>query len=99
MIKIPKEFKTYFWDIDFSKLDASKSPQFIIKRVLDRGNVKSIEWLFNNYKDREMIDTILSIRDFSQVSANFWAKVFKLDKSRIPVLQRPPEEYPWGMIS
>lgn len=99
MTKIPSEFREYFWDVDFNKIDPQRSPQFIIKRILNRGSIKAIKWLFNNFSDQEMIDTIMISREFAQISAIFWADVFKLDKSKIKVLQKPPEEYPWGMIS
>ena len=44
-IQLPQSFRTYFWDVDFEKLEIKRSAHLIIKRILDRGNFSDIRWL------------------------------------------------------
>lgn len=99
MTNVPPNIKSLFWDVDTKNLETSTNPHFIIKRVLDRGSTENVNWLLNNFEDNDIIETISTSRDLTQKTANFWADIYKLDKSKIPVLQKPPEEYPWGMMS
>lgn len=92
-------FKPYFWDVDFFSLDLSESPSFIIKRTLDRGNVKALKWLLDYYPREKIKDTIISSRDLSQKTANFWADVFKLDRTKILCLQKPYSRIQFGLSS
>ena len=99
MIKIPRDLKSLFWDIDFTILDASKSPQFIIKRVLDRGNTNNVNWLLKEFKKEDIIKTVSISRDLSQKTANFWADIYGLDKTKILCLQKPYSPTPFGLSS
>ncbi len=96
--KLPVAFKPYFWDIDFSELDL-KNSQFIIKRVLDRGDTSSIKWLVNNYSKKDIENTIMKSRDLSQKTANFWADLYKMDRTKILCLQKPYSPIQFGLSS
>ncbi|MFH1536293.1 MAG: hypothetical protein ABIC96_04495 [Patescibacteria group bacterium] len=96
--KLPIFFKPYFWDVDFSSLDLTQS-HFIIKRTLDRGNTKALKWLLNYYSKEEIINVILTSRDLSQKTANFWTDVFKLDPKKVICLQKPYSPIPFGLSS
>ena len=98
MSNIPKFIKPLFWDIDFLKLNL-KNTQFIIKRVLDRGGTNSIKWLFKNFPKNKIVDTIMISRDLSQKTANFWADIYNLDKSKILCLQKPYSPIQFGLSS
>lgn len=95
---IPNSFKSYFWDVDFSSLNLNNS-QFIIKRVLDRGNTDSIKWLVSNFSRSDIENTIMNSRDLSQKTANFWSDVYNLDRSKILCLQKPYYPIPFGLSS
>lgn len=97
--KLPVFFKPYFWDVDFSTLDPSEKPSFIIKRTLDRGNSKALKWLFNYYPKEKIKDAVISGRDLSPKTANFWADVFKLDRKKILCLQKPYSRTQFGLSS
>lgn len=98
-VKLPLFFKPYFWDVDFSSLDLSENPSFIIKRTLDRGNIKALKWLLNYYPKEIIKETIISSRDLSQKTANFWADVFNLDRMKILCLQKPYSRTQFGLSS
>ena len=99
MTNIPPSIKSLFWDIDTKNLGPSTNPHFIIKRVLDRGNTENVNWLLNSFNDDEIIETISTSRDLTQKTANFWADVYKLDKTKILCLQKPYSRIPFGQSS
>lgn len=96
--KLPVAFKPYFWDIDFSKINL-KNTQLIIKRVLDRGDTSSIKWLVNNYSKGDIENTIMKSRDLSQKTANFWADLYNMDRTKILCLQKHYSPIQFGLSS
>ncbi len=99
MSKAPAFLKQYFWDIDFAKLDFNESRTFILKRVLDRGDTKALNWLSKNFTKKEIEKLILSSRDLSQKTANFWADFLNIDHKKVPCLQKPYSRTPFGLSS
>lgn len=97
--KLPIFFKPYFWDVDFSTLNLSKDPGFIIKRTLDRGDAKALRWILKYYPKEKIKDTVLTSRDLSQKTANFWADIFNLDRTKILCLQKPYSRTQFGLSS
>lgn len=49
-VEIPKIRKVVFWDTDIDKLDWTKHKDFIIKRVMDRGNTEEKQAIATYYK-------------------------------------------------
>jgi hypothetical protein len=96
--KFPAGFKSYFWDIDFSKLNL-KNSRFIIKRILDRGNTGSIKWLVRNYSKADIENTVMKSRDLSQKTANFWADLYGMDRTKILCLQKHYSPIQFGLSS
>lgn len=99
MTNIPPSIKSLFWDIDTKNLEPSTNSHFIIKRVLDRGNTENVNWLLNSFNDKEIIETISTSRDLTQKTANFWADIYNLDKTKVAVLQKTYDPIPWGIAS
>lgn len=89
MNKLPKSFKSYFWDVDFEGINPQKSAQYVIARLIDRGNDKAISWLFKNYPKPIIKEVITFRRGFSPKTANFWANALKIDKRKVVCLQKP----------
>lgn len=88
-VKLPNFLKKYFWDVDFKKIDAQKSAQYVIARLIDRGNDKAINWLLKHY-DRDLIrEIIIKRRGFSPRTVNFWADLLGIDKRKVVCLQKP----------
>lgn len=97
--KLPTPFKPYFWDVDFNGLTAENSPNFIIKRVLDRGNTFAIKWLRENFSDEQIKSVLSKTKDLSRPTGNFWADLLKLDKSSMPCLTKPYSPIHFGLYS
>lgn len=97
--KLPSFFKPCFWDVDFFDLDLSNDSEFIIKRTLDRGDTKSLKWVLSYYPREKIKETILTSRDLSQKTGNFWADIYNLDRTKILCLQKPYFPIPFGLSS
>lgn len=97
--KLPKFFKKYFWDVDFGSLNIKKSQMFILKRVLDRGDTKALVWLLQYYTKEDIRELILTTRDLSAKTANFWANYLNIDPKKVPCLQKPYSRTPFGLSS
>src|SRR3989344_760109 len=94
--KLSKSFKQYFWDVDFEKLDLGKSRTFILKRLLDRGNTQAIIWVRQNFSLDDIKNLVLTSRDLSAKTANFWADFLGIDKRKVACLQKPYSRIPFG---
>ena len=97
--KLPESFKPYFWDIEFEKITVGNSPKLIIKRVLDRGNTFAIKWLRKNFSDEQIKEVLMTSRDLSSPTGNFWADLLELDKSQMPCLNKPYTPIHFGLYS
>lgn len=89
MQKLPKFLKTYFWDVDFKGINPQKSAQYVIARLIDKGNDEAIRWLFKNYPKDLIKEVVTNRRGFSAKTANFWALVLGIDKRKVVCLQKP----------
>lgn len=97
--KLPTSFKKYFWDVDFNSLNFIEAKSFILKRLLDRGDMEALTWLRKYYTKEEIKELLLNTRDLSQKTANFWADILKLDHRKVPCLQKPYSRIPFGLSS
>lgn len=98
-IQVPEFFRPYFWDVKFDLLDFKKSRTFILKRVLDRGNTKALRWVRQNYTNQEIENLLLTTRDISPKTANFWAFLLGIDKKKVVCLQKPYSRIQFGLSS
>jgi len=85
---LPSFLKKYFWDVDFTALKQKKYEQFIAKRILERGDVKAVRWLLKNIPEKAIKETVLSCRQLSSKTANFWAGFFGLNRKKILCLKK-----------
>ncbi|GIW66825.1 MAG: hypothetical protein KatS3mg095_0723 [Candidatus Parcubacteria bacterium] len=70
-MKIPQSFKKYFWDIDFNSLDIKKYQDYIIERLLEYGDEKAYQWLFNKFSLTKILKVANKSRKISPKTKNF----------------------------
>lgn len=80
---MPIEFKIYFWDTEFEKLDIRKNMKYIISRLLTEGDLKAFNWIKATYTDEEIIDTAKTSRRFNPLTANFLKMIYGLRKDEM----------------
>ena len=74
---IPREFKKYFWDVDFDKLKLNKHKNFILGRLLNYGASDTFNWIFTTFKNDEVKSLLLNNgkQSLSRNSYLFWEKI------------------------
>ena len=97
--KLPSFLRSYFWDMEFEKLEIKTHSFLVIKRVLDRGSLCDIRWLVNTYGKTAIKEVIMKTRDLARPTGNFWADVLNLPKNQVPCLQKPYFPIHFGLSS
>ena len=87
--KIPKNLRQYFWDVDVDKLDPSQKANFVIQRLLDKGNVEAVRWVNKHYTSSQIKKCFISLRDFREKVGNFWSLYLDIPKEKVICLQKP----------
>lgn len=78
-IIIPREFKKYFWDVDFDELNFQKHRNYILERMLNFGAFDSFNWIFKTFNNNE-VENLLDKKGKYSLSRNsflFWGKLVK----------------------
>ncbi|MDI6731091.1 MAG: hypothetical protein QME05_00730 [Candidatus Margulisbacteria bacterium] len=75
---LPKEFKKYFWDVDFAKLSPRRYPKFVLERLLKFGDSKAVKWMFKHFSKKTLKDCVLGARGLDKRSHALWRLFFGL---------------------
>jgi hypothetical protein len=75
--------KVYFWDTDITLLDVDKNKVFIIERLLNTGDEKTLSWLFQNYTKDTIRESVAACRGLSIKTARCWQNYFKLKEEEM----------------
>lgn len=85
---LQKTLKKYFWDVDFKNLNAKRYSSFIIERILEYGDEKTVKWMLKNFDNSQIRKVLLKRRGLSRKSANYWSLVFDIPKNQILCLNK-----------
>lgn len=88
MRKLPIFLKSYFWDVDFGKINLENRRVYVLKRILEYGDEKAVSWMWKNFKKEEIKNALCNFRGYSQKSANFWAFILNVKKEDVKCLSR-----------
>ena len=76
-VNLPTKFKYLFWDCDFEKLNLQVNGKFIIARILEKGDLDSLKWLFKTYTEVEIFEISQNIKLVSPKTQTFWKLYIK----------------------
>jgi len=82
--------KAYFWDIDYSLMDAQKSQRLIIERVMLYGNLTEIKLIKDYYGKNNIISTLCKINYIDPKSLNFFSLLFGIPKTKFKCYTTKP---------
>jgi hypothetical protein len=77
-----------FWDVDKRTVDFKRHRSYVIRRIMDYGDLEDVKWMLAAYSDRELIDVLKRSRGLSRKSATFWAVYFGIPKEEIECLKK-----------
>lgn len=77
----------YFWDTDVSKIDFETDYQYVINRLLDKGNLSAASWVLHYYSSDKIYNTLRTRHDFSPKSGTFWANYLNIPLTEVACLK------------
>ena len=89
MTRLPNFLKKYFWDVEFKNIDLDKRRVFVLKRIMELGDEKTVLWMLQNFTRSEIMNVLFNFRGLSQKSANFWTLLFDVPKEKVICLKKP----------
>lgn len=82
----PKFIAPFLWFNDLKKIDLERDKNRIILNILNLGDKKATDWLFDFYPKKEIKET-LSRRgakgELSDKSWNYWTLILKVDRKKL----------------
>ena len=86
---IPERVQRHFWDTDKKSVDLRSHHAYIIRRIMDYGDLKDVRWMLATYSSEEIIGVLKKSRGISRKSGSFWGGHFGVPKEEIACLQGP----------
>lgn len=80
MQKVPSRFKNYFWEYNFRSLSPIKDEGLIISRLLEKGDMDCVKWIFNNYGEKTIRTVLGKGVNLTAQTVNFWNIVLELNE-------------------
>ena len=74
-MKLPKEFKKYFWDVDFKKLSIKKHASFVLSRLMNLGDQKVLKWLLR-FPPKLVMKVVRESRELDEKTRNYWTFIY-----------------------
>jgi len=74
---IPESVTNLFWDVKKEGIDVKKHSLFIIRRVLDYGDVASLNWLRKTYPEDLIRKVVRNKRGLHRKTIIFWEKYYE----------------------
>ena len=83
---LPSFLHQFFWDVDASRVNPQKSTDYVIQRLLDKGNLEAARWWLQAFPQDALKDTLKSMKGFSPKSARFWALYLGVSEKEVVCL-------------
>jgi hypothetical protein len=84
---IPLRIRRLFWDVDKDAVDLKLHRSYIIRRIIDYGNIEDVRWMLKAYSSDEIIDVVKKSRGLSRRSAWFWVHYFQILPEEVECLK------------
>ena len=86
--RLPKFLHKYFWEVKVDQINPADSTSYIINRLLDRGSLLAIKWVFDNFPKSLIKETIKNRRDWQKHSIYFWTAYLNLPQREVKCLNK-----------
>jgi hypothetical protein len=84
--------KQLFWDCDLDAVDEQKHKNFIIVRVMERGDIADVREIWEFYKRADIEHALLSARTLSPKTVSFFSKLLGVERQNFRACRRKAEE-------
>lgn len=81
MRSVPEKLRMLFWDTEMENIHLKRNARYVIERVLELGNLDSINWLQRIYTVQRILDVLDTSRVVSEKSRRFWRLWFGVENA------------------
>ena len=87
---IPQYLQSFLWSSDISKLDIQRNKKRIITNILNFGDRRATDWLFEVYDKQEIKEIVSDFLpgEWNKKSLNFWRLYFGIKGNQIEKKKR-----------
>jgi hypothetical protein len=95
--RLPHKLKKFFWECRFEDLDIKNDTDFIIFRLLARGDWDSLIWLRKQVGDKSIKQSIIRRkgRGLDAPRLRFWELILDIPKSKVDSWLKNPARLVW----
>lgn len=94
MSKLPEKLRPFFWDTDFNSIDPENNKEYIIARLLTKGDTAAFLWTHRYYSEADFEAAARERRDLNPIVANYLRLKTGLRKEDM-AYYRVYEKLPW----
>ncbi len=84
---IPEKVQRLFWDVNKEDIDIKAHRAYIIRRIMDYGNMEDVKWMLNSYSSEDIVGVVKKSRGLSHRSAWFWVHYFQIPPEEVECLK------------
>jgi hypothetical protein len=87
--QLPDFLEPCFWEVDFTQLRLPEREVYVIERVLEYGDDRSVRWLKETFAPKTIASVVRRSRRLSPNTANLWALVLGIPREQVRCLSTP----------
>lgn len=88
---IPAELAWLFWDVDPAEIDLARHRDYVVERIMARGNWEAMRWLIRNVEREVLADFLRRKGDrLAPRERAFWSLMAGVPYEAAPGGGRPP---------
>lgn len=80
---LPPSLYRFFWDVQAEKVNPSTHPQYVINRLLDKGDLGAVKWVLWNFSKKTVIDSLRHGPAVDPPTASFWSSYLRISRKDI----------------
>jgi hypothetical protein len=80
---VPADFSPFFWDVHIEELEPKAHHRFIIERLLNEGDHRTLHWIFDTYTRDQICEVVRTSRNLTRKTARCWQNYFGLKEEEM----------------
>jgi len=95
--RLPEHLKPFFWDVSLDEVSITRSPHFVISRLMEHGDESALRFLMATFSRDDLIEVLRTSRSVSMRSRKFWALLLGIEVESCTVRRYPTPfgDYSW----
>lgn len=69
---LPTQFHNLFWEFDMYEICTLNHREFVIERILEKGDIVALKWILDNYSLKDIRLVVTTSDNISSETKSFW---------------------------